>query len=90
MIETDKIENFIYGLQQGLYSEVDRRDPQTLQDAMTYAQRAELRSRVRAQYGANHLLHRFSYTTRTTHQSHYLYYSYNYTYTYGARKGRSR
>lgn len=66
MSEADKIENFMYGLQQGLYSEVDRRDPQTLQDAMTYAQRAELRNRVRAQYGANHLRNRFSYPTSTS------------------------
>ncbi|MGH2639177.1 MAG: hypothetical protein ACRDF4_07865 [Rhabdochlamydiaceae bacterium] len=66
MSEADKIENFMYGLQQGLFSDVDRRDPQTLQDAMTYAQRAELRSRVRAQYGVNHLRNKFSYPT-TTH-----------------------
>lgn len=48
MSEADKVENFMMGLNSSIYAEVDRRDPLTLQDAMTYAQRTEIRSRVRA------------------------------------------
>lgn len=47
MSEADKVENFMMGLSSTIYAEVDRRDPLTLQDAMTFAQRTEIRSRVR-------------------------------------------
>jgi len=48
MSEADKVENFMIGLNSIIYEEVDRRDPLTLQDAMMYAQRTEIRGRVRA------------------------------------------
>lgn len=48
MSEADKVENFMMGLNSTIYAEVDRRDPLNLQDAMTFAQRTEIRSRVRA------------------------------------------
>lgn len=51
MTEADKVEYFMSGLSSTIFSEVDRRDPTTLQEAMTYAQRTELRSRVRSQHG---------------------------------------
>jgi hypothetical protein len=55
MSEADKVENFMMGLNSSIYAEVDRRDPLNLQDAMMYAQRTEIRSRVRAvQRGNNY------------------------------------
>lgn len=48
MSEADKIENFLYGLNADVFDEVDKRDPATLQEAMMYAQRMEIRGRVRA------------------------------------------
>jgi len=53
MSESDKIENFLYGLNAEIFDEVDKRDPATLEDAIKYAQRMELRGKVRATKRAN-------------------------------------
>lgn len=48
MSEADKIENFLFGLNAEIFDEVDKRDPASLQEAMMYAQRMEIRGKVRA------------------------------------------
>lgn len=48
MSEADKMEHFMFGLNSEVYEEVDRMDPGTLHDAMLFAQRVEMRGRVRA------------------------------------------
>src|SRR5207237_1283985 len=48
MAKPDKIQYFMTGLKPSLYAEVDRREPQTLEEAMTHAQRAELRGNIQA------------------------------------------
>ena len=45
MGEADKIDNFMNGLNANIANEVDRREPKSLQEAMTYAQATELRNR---------------------------------------------
>lgn len=47
MSEADQVENFMAGLNWSTSTEVDRRDPLTLQDAMMLAQRTEIRGRFR-------------------------------------------
>jgi hypothetical protein len=54
MSEVDKMENFKYGLQPTILSEVDRGNPQSLEEAMSLAQRTELRLRALRQSSSSH------------------------------------
>jgi hypothetical protein len=45
MSEADKVDNFMNGLNPSIANEVDKRDPKSLQEAMTFAQGVELRLR---------------------------------------------
>ena len=42
MSETDKIEHYVMGLQPAIANQVELKDPRSLQEAMTWAQRTEL------------------------------------------------
>jgi hypothetical protein len=72
MSEADQIEHFMVGLQSAIHNEVDMKDPKSLQEAMTYAQRTELRQRTNRQTHNNYSNPNYRYRPpiqRTTYEN---------------------
>ena len=65
MSEADKIDNFMNGLVPSIANEVDRRDPKSLQEAMTFAQGVELRLRNYRQSNYHNNYHHSNYNRYT-------------------------
>ena len=65
MSEADKIDNFMNGLVPSIANEVDRRDPKSLQEAMTFAQGVELQLRNYRQSNYHNNHHHSNYNRYT-------------------------